>query len=643
MNRFSLFRQGIILLTFITLTVGISAQDKIMPRFNYSIFNTLESKGSFNRYGQRDGQWTVYFVDSTEWAESIAMRDEGWNLYPPHRIMLVKATGKFLNGRRQGEWTYYKTYGSRKPLKWDLMQTLTFDNDQVTGPWKYFFTDGKVMLESNYDAEGQTHGKLILYFHDHSIRESWNYNHGMPDGEVVINHYTGQPKWRGTFSDGLYNGEVQEYYTSGQLKQATIYKDGNPWTAVSAFHRNGSALERGTLKDGAGTLYVYNEWCGLTGITEYKNGNKNGWYKEYARDGMLYREMEYVDDTANGTWKEYYLDGGTLRSELHVIDGLFDGVEHLYYKNGKLFTERSYKEGVLWNVGKIYDPDGKTLEIGTFKDGNGYLNVYDDSSRRVSKDFYEKGLFGGMCTDYFKNGKIECTTEYKEGLEHGKQKWYNENGQLVLTCNYEYGQLHGRVTSYYDNGNIEEDDFYYRGRLWEVISMSDSTGKSFKFGKFSQGTGVLKTCDETGALMSTTTYSCGLEHGKQTGYYPSGKKWLVCQYNMGMKEGVQMEYYENGKKMMQSTFHDSREIGTRITWHSNGIVWQEKEVVEGAAWTVFYNNDMNGKPQDKGTLKDGTGTLTRYDEKGNLLFTYEFKNGWCMNEDQDTVSNKLPH
>jgi hypothetical protein len=71
--------------------------------------------------------------------------------------------------------------------------------------------------------------------------------------------------------------------------------------------------------------------------------------------------------------------------------------------------------------------------------------------------------------------------------------------------------------------------------------------------------------------------------------------------------------------------------GTNTIKHSTGIIWSEKEYLNGLLWNVKNNFDSNGKSQDKGTLMNGNGTLKIYDEDNKIVRVIEYKNGIDIN------------
>lgn len=67
--------------------------------------------------------------------------------------------------------------------------------------------------------------------------------------------------------------------------------------------------------------------------------------------------------------------------------------------------------------------------------------------------------------------------------------------------------------------------------------------------------------------------------------------------------------------------------GNDTIFHKNGQIWTIREIKRGQIWTVFVNYNSSGVEMEKGTLKNGNGTLYLYDEKGKLETIHTFKEG----------------
>jgi hypothetical protein len=69
-----------------------------------------------------------------------------------------------------------------------------------------------------------------------------------------------------------YSGIFTWYHDNGRLWSEREYRDGKPWRVISNYDRNGKEVEKGTLEDGNGTLFKYDELGKLTTIEKYHKG-----------------------------------------------------------------------------------------------------------------------------------------------------------------------------------------------------------------------------------------------------------------------------------------------------------------------------------------------------------------------------------
>lgn len=137
--------------------------------------------------------------------------------------------------------------------------------------------------------------------------------------------------------------------------------------------------------------------------------------------------------------------------------------------------------------------------------------------------------------------------------------------------------------------------------------------------------------DDSLRLVSDCEYKFGLQHGTTIVYYPEGKKRAEYNFVMDNMEGKQRSFRKSGALLAVYMTHEGDYDGTMTIYHDNGKVWTRRIYVNGLLWNVEMNNDANGNPMNKGTIKNGTGTMLRYDEKGKLIYTYEFLNGQGTN------------
>ena len=61
--------------------------------------------------------------------------------------------------------------------------------------------------------------------------------------------------------------------------------------------------------------------------------------------------------------------------------------------------------------------------------------------------------------------------------------------------------------------------------------------------------------------------------------------------------------------------------------YNNGDKWAKIEIKNGSPFNVIYNLDKEGNPNNPGTLKNGTGTMYRFNEDSTISGVFEYLNG----------------
>lgn len=137
--------------------------------------------------------------------------------------------------------------------------------------------------------------------------------------------------------------------------------------------------------------------------------------------------------------------------------------------------------------------------------------------------------------------------------------------------------------------------------------------------------------------------------GIVTEYIPYIEKWEnksngainVQTMNSGYSIVTSIDFAFNLMKRFDIQRIQKNESTCNYTfYHSNGRIWSEVFYKNGILWTVFSNYNSNGEKVEKGTLKDGSGTLYRYNEDGNLLFIQTFKNGVQIKLENKSIITK---
>jgi antitoxin component YwqK of YwqJK toxin-antitoxin module len=90
----------------------------------------------------------------------------------------------------------------------------------------------------------------------------------------------------------------------------------------------------------------------------------------------------------------------------------------------------------------------------------------------------------------------------------------SETGEILQETSYLHNKRNGLQIEYHTNGFIKEINYYLDGKLWEVISRADSTGKLLDPGTLRDGNGVKRFHDFYGMDPNCfETYKNGLPEG----------------------------------------------------------------------------------------------------------------------------------
>jgi antitoxin component YwqK of YwqJK toxin-antitoxin module len=124
----------------------------------------------------------------------------------------------------------------------------------------------------------------------------------------------------------------------------------------------------------------------------------------------------------NGVYKVYY-DNGVLWSEVNLKKRKLEGMRKAYYPNGNLMEEENYKKGHLDGIRKYYSIGGRVLV----------------------EENYKEGKLEGARKKYYSSGKLWSEENYKGGSREGEREEYYENGGLKIKEKWGDGKLISRV------------------------------------------------------------------------------------------------------------------------------------------------------------------------------------------------------
>ncbi|MBU0487675.1 MAG: tetratricopeptide repeat protein [Bacteroidetes bacterium] len=137
---------------------------------------------------------------------------------------------------------------------------------------KLYDDEGRLMEETSVNDLGNPDGEFKRYFPSGLVKIKGFYTDSIPSGKWEEYYANGNVMAAYSYISGLMDGSYMYYFENGQLWTERTYKAGKLWDVVANFDSKGNFKEKGTLKDGTGVLFTYDENGNLSGKLEYKNG-----------------------------------------------------------------------------------------------------------------------------------------------------------------------------------------------------------------------------------------------------------------------------------------------------------------------------------------------------------------------------------
>ncbi|MDZ4752008.1 MAG: hypothetical protein SGI87_10365 [Flavobacteriales bacterium] len=245
--------------------------------------------------------------DLVEGDPDTVLMDIRKEYYPDGSLKMI---GGYKDNTRHGSFREFDKEGN-------LINSYVYENNQITGeglldstgmregPWKLFYSDGKVRAEGSY-KKGKRTGQWIYYFSSGKVEQRGNYNEDLSTGEW---------KW---------------FYKSGPLHREELYRKGR---------EDGHFMEYDSLGN------VINEG-------DYIDGRKHGIWTLTVNDH--FETGEYADGERTGLWLWKY-DNGQKAFEGEFLGGVPAGKHRYWYRNGNTRMKGEYQGGEMEGVWQYYD------------------------------------------------------------------------------------------------------------------------------------------------------------------------------------------------------------------------------------------------------------------------------------------------
>lgn len=208
---------------------------------------------------------------------------------------------------------------------------------------------------------------------------------------VTFYEGTTDVKYQGEFKNDIPVGKFIFFYESGKVRAKNTYQNNGKDSYVSMYHENGKLMSMGKyINEKKDSIWVFlDEHGNYLSKENYKEGNRHG-------KCITFYAFNPKIDAGQPNLLEVAL----------YVNGEKEGEYLKYYRNGKYMVQGNYSAGVLEGKRTTFYSTGKKKTVVYFKKGvkNGYTINYDRNEEVTSKEFYKNGyeLKGKVLEDYMK-------------------------------------------------------------------------------------------------------------------------------------------------------------------------------------------------------------------------------------------------
>lgn len=93
--------------------------------------------------------------------------------------------------------------------------------------------------------------------------------------------------------------------------------------------------------------------------------------------------------------------------------------------------------------------------------------------------------------------------------------------------------------------------------------------------------GTVVEHDDSGGVVTKTSYYEGLKHGPHLGYYPDGSPMFERPYYRGEKHGVHRAWHLNGELKFDFYFQHGLSEGNHRQWYEDGTLYSNMNYLHG--------------------------------------------------------------
>ena len=302
---------------------------------------------------------------------------------------------------------------------------------------RYYFSNGTLSSEG-FIENGKPNGYWKNYNEDGSLKSEGNRINGELDSLWIFYGLKSIPKSSIQFKGGKKQGLKKQFDEKGILISEESFELDIKQGWSYQYFQNGKTKYQVNFNNGKeeGRGLEFSEESQIISLFDYKSGalmrqqrvnrfdklnKKTGYWIELYPDYSIKRETQFENGLKNGYLKEYDLKGNLRIIEKYIDDVLQKDAVEISRVEVRKLSAYLFENGVLSASGRL---DEQRMKQGPWKE------FYFNGELRAEGE-YENDTKVGNWNYYFMGGKLEQKGAYSKGKPTGKWKWYYENGALL--------------------------------------------------------------------------------------------------------------------------------------------------------------------------------------------------------------------
>ncbi|PLX04628.1 MAG: hypothetical protein C0594_08950 [Marinilabiliales bacterium] len=129
-----------------------------------------------------------------------------------------------------------------------------------------------ILLEEGIIKNRKYAGEVTWFYRSGGKKTTGFYNDQTPYGNWVDYYEDGSKQAEYSYKNGKLDSIYTYYHPNGNIWTQREYKEGLFWNILSNKDADGNVVDPGTLKDGTGTVKIYNEDGSFNSEVNYTNG-----------------------------------------------------------------------------------------------------------------------------------------------------------------------------------------------------------------------------------------------------------------------------------------------------------------------------------------------------------------------------------